>query len=68
MIELLRDSGFYLRNYQSLQPTLFGILEVMMHFGGGDFTVGRGFAQDALFQGNELSSSLPTGMQDASGH
>jgi len=44
MIESLRDSGFCVRNYQCLQPTLFGRIEVMMRFGGRGFTVGRGFA------------------------
>lgn len=66
MVESLRDSGFYARKYQSLQPTLFGILEVMMHYEGSDFTVGLGFAQDALFQVSELSTGLPR-LQDASG-
>jgi hypothetical protein len=61
MIESLRDSGFCVCNYQSLQPTLFGRIEVMMRFGGRDFTVGWGFAQDAIFQENNLSTGFPTG-------
>jgi hypothetical protein len=33
MVESLRVSGFYDSKYQSLQPTLFERIEVMMHFG-----------------------------------
>jgi hypothetical protein len=35
----LRNSGFQVCKCQSLQPTLFRIRDVLMHFEGWDFTV-----------------------------
>jgi len=40
MIESSRYSENLTRKCQSLQPTLFWIRIVMMHFEGGEFTVG----------------------------